>query len=362
MTDALKAPFPWFGGKSRCAHLVWERFGDVPNYVEPFFGSGAVLLGRPHAPRTETINDLDCHVANFWRAVQHAPEEVARWADAPINEADLHARHRWLVARTEWRARMMNGADPDYCDAKIAGWWVWGLSMWIGSGWCSKPEWTGRGSACGNSGRGINTHRNLPDLKGSKGIHAKRPNMKRGGHGVHRTAQQVPSLTGFKGVHQARAGSLLDYFQSLADRLRLVRVCCGDWRRVLGPSPTFLIGLTGVFLDPPYSVEAGRDARIYIEDSAGVAQAVREWAVANGPNPLLRIALCGYAGEHQMPDDWECVPWKAVGGYANANSITTTRGNENAHRERIWFSPHCLPPPQSELFNFNARGAIPTKK
>ena len=35
---ALKAPFPWFGGKSRVAHLVWQRFGDVANYVEPFFG------------------------------------------------------------------------------------------------------------------------------------------------------------------------------------------------------------------------------------------------------------------------------------------------------------------------------------
>ncbi len=27
----LRAPFPWFGGKSRVAHLVWDRFGDVPN-------------------------------------------------------------------------------------------------------------------------------------------------------------------------------------------------------------------------------------------------------------------------------------------------------------------------------------------
>ena len=42
----LKAPFPWFGGKSRAAHLVWERFGNVRAYVEPFFGSGAVLLRR----------------------------------------------------------------------------------------------------------------------------------------------------------------------------------------------------------------------------------------------------------------------------------------------------------------------------
>ena len=56
MTKTLKAPFPWFGGKSLCAPQVWERFGNVPNYVEPFFGSGAVLLGRPHTPKIETVN------------------------------------------------------------------------------------------------------------------------------------------------------------------------------------------------------------------------------------------------------------------------------------------------------------------
>lgn len=42
---ALKAPFPYFGGKRVVAPEVWRRFGDTPNYVEPFFGSGAVLLG-----------------------------------------------------------------------------------------------------------------------------------------------------------------------------------------------------------------------------------------------------------------------------------------------------------------------------
>jgi site-specific DNA-adenine methylase len=79
----MQAPFPYFGGKSRAASLIWERFGNVPNYVEPFAGSLAVLLGRPHEPGTETINDLDCYVANFWRAVQADPDAVAAAADWP---------------------------------------------------------------------------------------------------------------------------------------------------------------------------------------------------------------------------------------------------------------------------------------
>jgi hypothetical protein len=51
VTATLRAPFPYFGGKSRAAHLVWAAFGDVPNYVEPFAGSLAVLLGRPTPAR-----------------------------------------------------------------------------------------------------------------------------------------------------------------------------------------------------------------------------------------------------------------------------------------------------------------------
>ncbi|AFZ67111.1 DNA adenine methylase [Deinococcus peraridilitoris] len=141
-----RAPFPYFGGKSKVAARVWERFGDVGNYVEPFFGSGAVLLGRPHSPRTETVNDLDGFICNFWRAVLADPEGVAAWADHPVNELDLHARHAWLVAQRE-RLTTQLREDPDAFDAKVAGWWVWGISQWIGSGWCTQPKWEGRASA-----------------------------------------------------------------------------------------------------------------------------------------------------------------------------------------------------------------------
>ena len=134
----IKAPFPYFGGKSRVAAAVWERFGDAGNYVEPFAGSLAVLLGRSHPARIETINDLDASIANFWRAVQADPDAVAQWADWPVNEVDLYARHLWLV--NQGRALVNPAAleaDPDYYDAKVAGWWVWGISQWIGSGWCA---------------------------------------------------------------------------------------------------------------------------------------------------------------------------------------------------------------------------------
>ena len=314
--ETLKAPFPWFGGKSKVADIVWDRFGNVPNYIEPFFGSGAVLLGRPTVAHTETINDLDCMVANFWRSLQNDPDAVAYYADSPVNEADQHARHLWLVSQEDFRERMK--VDPDFYDCKIAGWWVWGQCIWIGSGWCAKEL-----PHLGDAGKGLN--RQLPHLgDAGTGLNRKLPHLGNTGTG------------GEEWVSDRTLGTL-SYMRRLAQRLRTVRVCCGDWQRICGPSVTFKHGLTGVFLDPPYS--ADRDETLYSSDSMDVAHAVREWAIANGDNPLLRIALCGYSGEHAMPDGWQEIGWKARGGYGLQGN---NQARVNADKERIWFSPACL--------------------
>jgi site-specific DNA-adenine methylase len=309
----VKAPFPWFGGKSRVAHLIWDRFGNVPNYVEPFAGSLAVLLGRPHAPGTETVNDLDCYLTNFWRAVQFDPTATAAYADWPVNEADLLARHRWLDAQAEFRERIRR--DPEYFDARIAGWWVWGLCAWIGSGWCRQ-----RGDG--------DQSEQLPHLgNAGMGINRKLPHLGDAGMGINR---KLPHLG-----DAGRGDRIAEYFAALSARLRDVRVSCGDWNRALGESVTVKHGITGVFLDPPYSAE---EHDVTYSADSDVAKDVREWALFNGDNRLLRIALCGYESEREMPG-WECVAWKARGGYG---SQSDGRGRENSGRERIWFSPHCL--------------------
>lgn len=367
----MKAPFPWFGGKSRVAHVVWHRFGNVPNYVEPFAGALAVLLARPTSSHVETVNDLDCYLANFWRAVAADPEAVAQAADWPVNEADLHARHLWLVNQDEFRERMKT--EPDYFDSKIAGWWVWGICQWIGSGWCSHPEWRPRAGA-GRIGRGVNrTERKRPLLAGHSGgngvhksslwpqipgrvvgVHNKIPNLGDHGRGVHR---QKPQLSGDgsgvgRGVLSENV-SLYEWMFALRDRLRRVRVCCGDWTRVLGPSCTEKIGLTGIFLDPPYDMrvvrdqKSGRDGaaptdKLYAHHDSDLSAKVRLWAIENGDNPMLRIAVCGYEEEHTFPPSWEKISWKANGGMGNQSA---GQGRNNAERERIWFSPHCLKQP-----------------
>jgi hypothetical protein len=150
-------------------------------------------------------------------------------------------------------------------------------------------------------------------------------------------------------------GGLYDYLGAIAERLRGVRVCCGDWARVLGPSPTTKNGITGVFLDPPYH-DADRDPSLYGADSLTVAHDVREWAIEHGDDPKLRIALCGY-DPLAMPDGWQVVHWKAAGGYGSQGN---GQGRTNAHREVIWFSPHCLTPGVAQPEQAALMEAIPS--
>lgn len=305
--DVLKAPFPWFGGKSRVAHVVWDRFGEIKNYVEPFYGSGAVLLGRQNVVGTETINDKDGFVSNFWRSIQNAPEATALYADWPVSENDLHARHSWLMANCGDLAQKLEG-HPDYFDPKIAGWWVYGICSWIGSGWCS-----GKGPWFPVDGK-------LTKLKGNAGM------------GINR---QLP--------HLGDAGrGIEDMFVALSSRLRGVRVSCGDWSRVTGGSVTFKHGTTGVFLDPPYTESAGHFGAAYTH-GGDVGHDVAKWCRENGERPKLRIALCGYEGEHDLPG-WDCFAWKTGGGFGSQAKEGT--GRTNASRERIWFSPNCIKPKQ----------------
>ena len=302
----MKAPFPWFGGKSKAAELIWSRFGaDCGNYVEPFFGSGAVWLNRPaEFAGWATVNDLDGNVANCWRAMQHSPEAVAEAACWPVNECDLHARHLWLVNNApKLAARLM--ADPEYHEPRTAGWWIWGACSWIGGGWCAGDgPWHAEPDE-----DGILT---LVNGDGGKGVNRKLPHLGDGGKGVNRKREW-----------------LKEWFTELQAGMGEARVCCGDWNRIMSPGTMTRNGTAAVLLDPPYSLTGA----VYANDSSTVSGDVREWCKANGDNPRLRIALCGHDTEHNELEamGWTVETWAKSGGYQGADD-----------RERIWFSPACL--------------------
>ena len=150
--------------------------------------------------------------------------------------------------------------------------------------------------------------------------------MGNAGQGIHRKLPHMGDA--------GRGAAIAEYLTAISHRLRGVRIACGDWSRVTGDTVTWRHGLTGVLLDPPYA-EGAMD---YAAGGAGtgLSAEVRAWAIEAGKRPDMRVALCGLEGEHEMPPEWRCVPWKARGAYGSQ------RKNDNRHRERIWLSPACL--------------------
>ena len=327
LAGTLAAPFPYFGGKSLACETVWDALGDPENYVEPFAGSAAMLLGRPNVGKVETINDADGFVANFWRAVSLDAAAVARHVDWPTNEADLFARHSWLVRHAAGLLERLH-ADPEYYDAKVAGWWCWGLCNWIGSGWCSGDgPWV-------HDGERIVDGRKLPHLgNAGQGINRQLPHLGNAGRG-------------------ARSAYIREWFALLQARLRDVRVTCGDWTRVVSDSVTTRHGLTGVFLDPPYT----KGAMDYAAGGVGgaLADEVRAWCLHNGHDRKLRIVLCGHEWEHDalLAAGWHIREWTARKGYA-----LTDEAIANSSSETLWCSPHCVPFVKTQVGLFDEAAA-----
>ena len=404
---AQKAPFPYAGGKSQAAPAVWAALGDVEHYCEPFFGTGAVLLNRPHeCNRTyfsETVNDADGLLVNVWRGIQLKPQETAEAASNPVCEADLHARH---IALVKWRANNNLEhlcGDPLWCDPVMAGWWLWGCCCWIGGQWCSGTgAWTvdaetgrivkqpksGRGVArkrpfLSNNGRGVNAPQlREPSVKRKRphlttngmgvnhadmrepGVKRQIPHLANNGMGVNASQLREPGTEYENEYHPVTMPKLRVWFDWLSARLRHVRILNGDWKRLVTTGATKVLsvrmggGHAGIFLDPPYADTAGRDGHLYACDSGNVAHEVREWALAHGDDPDLRIVVAGFDGEHGdafARAGWREVEWFAKGflrgGYAQQGENGTQQG-----RERLYCSPHCLTDepvvPKQEAFDF----------
>ena len=327
----MKAPFPYFGGKSRISPLVWQHLGDVAHYIEPFCGSCAVLLNRPGydpAKHMETVNDADGHIVNVWRALKYSPDVVAEWADWPVHHAELCARKKRINENT---GRLLENLikDDEWHDPKLAGYYIWAASCWIGSGLTSPNAIPHIGHA-------------------GKGVHGigKRPHLSDAGNGVHGIGKRPHISHDGNGVSPCKSEQIYQWFFELSGRLRRVRVVNGDWKQVCGGNWQDSKGTCGIFFDPPYGHGIGkRDENLYAHDSLEVSSEVREWCLKRGKLKTYRIILAGYEGEHNELEKhgWSKTEWQANGGYANSQrkDDSKAKGKDNAKLERLWISPHC---------------------
>ena len=88
-------PVQWYGGKNRPGVLAWllPLLPPMPVYVEPFGGSGVVLLARERAAIRDVYNDLNTEIVTLYRALQR--EDV----DLLLAETYLTPWHRGELAR-----------------------------------------------------------------------------------------------------------------------------------------------------------------------------------------------------------------------------------------------------------------------
>lgn len=297
-----KAPFPYFGGKSYIASLVWSKFGQVKQYIEPFCGSAAILLASPYPASLEVINDMNGFIANFWRAVKYQPANVVYEADYPISYIDLNARHHWLMNQCMYLREKLQ--DPEWPgDAKIAGWWLWGQCAWIGTGWC---DWSKK------------------KISFETQTDGKIPHITSAGMGIHAVGK-IPHDSSGNVLLTSSGYTAWYWLHYLTKRLERVRILCGDWHRCLNHNYGDIN--TAIFLDPPYrnyeTVYTNLKQKSIVDD-------VVEWALNHSE---LRIALCGLVGDYIL-DNWTIVKWTRSG--------FTYGGSNTTQKEAIWFSPACL--------------------
>lgn len=73
MYPVLKYP----GSKWNTAKWIISNMPRHSTYLEPYFGSGAVLLNKSPV-KIETINDISGRVVNLFRVIREQPDELAR--------------------------------------------------------------------------------------------------------------------------------------------------------------------------------------------------------------------------------------------------------------------------------------------
>jgi DNA adenine methylase len=72
----LKRILNYVGSKWNMAKWIISQMPEHDVYLEPFFGSGAILFNKPSS-RIETVNDIDRNIVNLFKVIREKPKELA---------------------------------------------------------------------------------------------------------------------------------------------------------------------------------------------------------------------------------------------------------------------------------------------
>lgn len=99
-----KPPFPWIGSKEKLVQYLLQVFPPkLIQYVEPFGGSGAVLLAMPPDPnRLDVYNDLDAELVNLFSCIKECSNVLMRELKfLPLHGRKLFEYYRDFVAHED---------------------------------------------------------------------------------------------------------------------------------------------------------------------------------------------------------------------------------------------------------------------
>jgi len=294
----MRQLFWYIGGKYRIAPEINRRFGEIKTRIDAFTGSSSWILASEPV-KYEIVNDLDGHVVNYLRAVKYAPDEVAKHLDFPRAELELIAYHHYARDRLpELIARL--GGDPEYCDPVLAARWAYVMAYKRDPSLTKPGRWRVRD---GRLEYGSDDGRIRGSMTSSSRLLA----------------------------HLVSERRVAEYVAAISERLRSVHILWNDFEVVVEKARHPELGIVGILLDPPYPHRL-RGNLYYDTDDAAVWHRAARWAAANGDNPKLRIAVCGYGDAESdalFPQNWTRFFWRRSGI------------GRNKELECVWFSPHC---------------------
>lgn len=86
----IKTPVSWMGNKTSILHILYALFPlNYERYIEPFGGSGAVLLGKKKPDKFEVYNDYNHNLVNLFRCMRDRPMKfIKELGFYPLNSRD----------------------------------------------------------------------------------------------------------------------------------------------------------------------------------------------------------------------------------------------------------------------------------
>lgn len=101
----IKTPVSWVGNKTSVLHILYALFPlKYERYIEPFGGSGAVLLGKAKPDKFEVYNDFNHNLINLFKCMRDRPLAFIK----ELGFLPLNARDDFLVIKKFFEKEMFD--------------------------------------------------------------------------------------------------------------------------------------------------------------------------------------------------------------------------------------------------------------